>query len=284
VAVNGRRASPTLRRKRLGQELRRLREEAKVTIEQVAVRMECSTSKVSRIETGHTGVAPRDVRTMLDIYGVDGDQADELVQVAREARQKGWWQLYGTVLTGHYVGLEQAADRIRAYESQAVPGLLQTEDYARAMIRAGRPDIPTAECEKRVRVRMFRQSLLTQDDPLDLWVVLDEAALRRPVGGHEVMRKQFEKLVQASELPNVTLQILPFDVGAHAGLDGTFAILQYDEPNDPMLVFAAHAAGGLFLEKDDELQRYAYIFDRLRASALSAEASVDMFAALAKER
>lgn len=281
--MNGRRASPTLRRKRLGQELRRLREDASVTIEQVAARMECSTSKVSRIETGHTGVAPRDVRAMLDIYGVDGALGDELVQIAREARQKGWWQLYGTVLSGQYVGLEQAADKIKAYEAQSVPGLLQTEEYARALIRAGRPDIGTAEIDKRVRVRMVRQSLLTQDDPLDLWVVLDEAAISRPVGGRAVMRKQYEKLVQASELPNVCLQILPFDVGAHAGLDGTFAILLYNEPNDPTLVFAAHAAGGLFLEKDDELQRYAYIFDQLRTSALSPEASVERFATLAKE-
>ncbi|GAA2587979.1 helix-turn-helix transcriptional regulator [Dactylosporangium fulvum] len=278
-----RRGSPTLRRRQLGMELRRLREAAHVTIDQVAERLECSGSKISRIETGQTGVTPRDVRDMLDIYGVDPDYADQLLKIAREARQKGWWQLYGDVLTGAYVGLEAAADHIRSYEALVVPGLLQTEEYAQAMIHAARPDISATEVEKRVRVRMGRQSLLTQDDPIDLWVVLDEAVLRRPVGGGAVMRRQLEHLSLAASWPNVTLQVLPFAAGAHAGMDGTFTMLLYDESAGQNFVFASNAAGGLFLEKDDELQRYGFIFDYLRANALRPDESESLIVKLAKE-
>ncbi|GAA0732141.1 helix-turn-helix domain-containing protein [Dactylosporangium roseum] len=278
-----RRGSPTLRRRQLGMELRRLREAAHVTIDQVAERLECSGSKISRIETGQTGVTPRDVRDMLDIYGVDPDYADQLLKIAREARQKGWWQLYGDVLTGAYVGLEAAADHIHSYEALVVPGLLQTEEYAQAMIYAARPDISSTEVEKRVRVRMGRQSLLTQDDPIDLWVVLDEAVLRRPVGGGAVMRRQLEHLSLAASWPNVTLQVLPFAAGAHAGMDGTFTMLLYDESAGQNFVFASNAAGGLFLEKDDELQRYGFIFDYLRANALRPDESVSLIAKLTKE-
>jgi transcriptional regulator with XRE-family HTH domain len=264
-------------------ELRRLRELTGLTIDQVAERLECSASKISRIETGQSGATPRDVRDILVVYGVPEDESDLLLQIAREARQKGWWQLYGTVLTGAYVGLEAAADAIRAYEALVVPGLLQTEDYARAMIHAARPDIDSTEVEKRVRVRVGRQSLLTQDDPLDLWVVLDEAVLHRPVGGPSVMRRQLEHLVMSAELPNVTLQVLPFVAGAHAGMDGTFSILRYEEPPNQNVVFAANAAGGLFLEKDEELSRYAFIFDHLRANAMRPEESLALIASLVKE-
>jgi transcriptional regulator with XRE-family HTH domain len=281
--VASRRGSPTLRRRQLGMELRRLREAAHVTIDQVAERLECSGSKISRIETGQTGVTPRDVRDMLDIYGVDPEYADQLLKIAREARQKGWWQLYGDVLTSAYVGLEAAADHIRSYEALVVPGLLQTEEYAQAMIHAARPDIGATDVEKRVRVRIGRQSLLTQDDPIDLWVVLDEAVLRRPVGGRAVMRRQLEHLTLAASWPNVTLQVLPFSAGAHAGMDGAFTMLLYDESAGQNFVFASNAAGGLFLEKDDELQRYGFIFDYLRANALRPDESVSLFVKLTKE-
>ncbi len=277
------RRSPTVRRRRLGLELRRLRESAGITIDVVAGRLECSSSKISRIETGHTGATPRDVRDMLAVYGVDGLAADDLVQVAREARLKGWWHLYGTVLTSAYVGLQAAASEIRAYEGQVVPGLLQIEHYARTMIVKGRPDISAAELDRRVHVRMERQSLLTQDDPLHLWVVLDEAIFHRLVGGPAVMRQQLDHLVMIAGLPNMTLQVLPFAIGAHAGMDGSFAILGYEEPADPDLVFAENAAGGLFLEKDEELRRYHFIFNHLRASALPPDKSVAFVAARVKE-
>jgi transcriptional regulator with XRE-family HTH domain len=281
--VTSRRGSPTLRRRQLGMELRRLREAAGVTIEHVAERLECSTSKISRIETGHTGATPRDVRDIANVYGTPAEEADQLLQIAREARQKGWWQLYGAVLTGAYVGLEAAADSVRSYEALVVPGLLQTEDYASAMIRAARPDINSSEVDKRVRVRLNRQSLLTQEDPLDLWVVLDEAVLHRAVGGRVVMRQQLDYLVEAAELPNVTMQVLPFAAGAHAGMDGTFILLRYADSSSQNFVFAANAAGGLFLEKDEELTRYSFIFDHLRASALRPDESVLTIARLAKE-
>jgi transcriptional regulator with XRE-family HTH domain len=277
------RRSPTVRRRRLGLELRRLREAAGITIEVVADRLECSSSKISRIETGHSGASPRDVRDMLAVYGVHGPAAEELVQVAREARQKGWWHLYGTVLTGAYVGLEAAASVIEQYESQVVPGLLQVPEYARTMIGKARPDISETEVERRIRVRLARQSLVTQDDPLHLAVVLDEAVFHRLVGGLAVMRRQLDHLLMMAGRPNVTLQVLPFAVGAHAGMDGSFAILRYDDPADPDVVFAENAAGGLFLEKDEELRRYHVIFDQLRASALPPDQSAEFIAARAKE-
>src|SRR5437870_9108184 len=156
----------------------------------------------------------------------------------------GWWQLYGAVLTTGYVGLEAAADAIHAYEALVVPGLLQTEDYARATIRAARHDIDESEVEKRVRIRIARQSLLTQDDPLDLWVILDEAVLHRPVGGPGVMRRQLDHLVMVSDLPNVAMQVLPFVAGGHAGMAVLSAMWLYRERTDPVLVAAPDAAGG----------------------------------------
>ena len=277
------RRSPTIRRRRLGAELRRRREEAHVTIDVVADRLGCSPSKVSRIETGHTSATPRDVQDMLEIYGVDLESTGELVQIAREARQKGWWHPFSPVLTGAYIGLETAAGSIRAYEQQVVPGLLQTEEYAIAMIRAARSDDTDPQTEQRVRLRMTRQSLLIQDDPIDLQVVLDEAVVSRPVGGDEVMRAQLRRLVEASDLPHVTLQVLPFAAGAHAGMDGTFTILDFPDAEDPGVVFAENATGGLFLEKSDELRKYVSIFERIRSTALPPEESRKVLATLAEE-
>jgi transcriptional regulator with XRE-family HTH domain len=272
------RRSPTVGRRRLGLELRRLREAAGVTIDVVADRLECSASKISRIETGHTGATPRDVRDMLAVYGVAGATADDLVQVAREARQKGWWHLYGAVLTGAYVGLEAAASSLRSYEVQVVPGLLQTEDYARTLLRSGRPGMPAVDADRRVHVRMARQSLLLQDDPLNLWVVLDETVFRRLVGGATVMRGQLDRLLTAGRLPTITIQVLPFAAGAHVAMEGSFTILEYDDPADPDVVFAENAAGGLFLEKDEELRQYHDIFDHLRATALPPDESAAFIA------
>jgi transcriptional regulator with XRE-family HTH domain len=280
--VNTRR-SPTIRRRRLGAELRRHREAAGVTIDVVADRLGCSPSKVSRIETGHTGAAPRDVFDILDIYGVSETVKAELVQIAREARQKGWWHPFSTVLNSAYVGLEAAARSIRTYEQQVVPGLLQSEEYAIAMIRAARLRDTDSEIQQRVHVRMARQSLLTQDDPIDLRVVLDEAVLSRPVGGDEVMRDQLMRLIEAARRPNVTIQILPFLAGPHAGMDGTFAILEFEEDEDANVVFAENATGGLFLEKAEELRKYYSIFETIRATALDPEESIEMIEMLVEE-
>ncbi|MGK5679960.1 helix-turn-helix domain-containing protein [Actinoplanes sp. URMC 104] len=275
--------SPTIRRRRLGVELRRHREAARVTIDVVADRLGFSTSKVSRIETGNTSASPGDVQAMLEIYGVADEVKGELVQIAREARQKGWWHPFSTVLTGAYVGLEAAARSVRTYESQVVPGLLQSEEYAIAMIRAARLGDTDQEIARRVRVRMERQSLLIQDDPIDLWVVLDEAVVSRPVGGDAVMLDQLARLIDVARLPNVTLQILPFAAGAHAGMDGTFAILEFEEEGDADVVFTENATGGLFLEKAEELSKYISIFDAIRTSALPPEESIGMIQMLAEE-
>jgi transcriptional regulator with XRE-family HTH domain len=282
VVVNQHR-SPTIRRRRLGVELRRHREAARVTIDMVAERLGCSTSKVSRIETGHTSATPGDVSAMMDIYGVSEAIKSELVQIAREARQKGWWHPFSTVLTGAYVGLEAAARSVRTYESQVIPGLLQSEEYAIAVIRAAQSRDSDQEIEQRVRVRMERQSLLIQDDPIDLWVVLDEAVVSRPVGGDEVMRDQLARLITTARLPNVTLQILPFAAGAHAGMDGTFAILEFEEEGDADVVFTENATGGLFLEKAEELSRYISIFETIRTTALPPEESIGMIQMLVEE-
>ncbi|MFI5893300.1 helix-turn-helix domain-containing protein [Actinoplanes sp. NPDC051513] len=277
------RRSPTIRRRRLGVELRRHREDAGITIDVVADRLGCSPSKVSRIETGHTSAAPSDVQHILDIYGVEDSITAELVQIAREARQKGWWHPYSTVLTGAYVGLETAARSIGAYEQQVVPGLLQSEEYAIALIRGARLDDTDQEIEQRVRVRMQRQALLIQDDPIDLRVVLDEAVLSRPVGGDAVMLDQLAKLIEAARLPNVTLQILPFAAGAHAGMDGSFVILEFEEEGDADVVFIDNATGGLFLEKSEELGKYVPLFDAIRSSALPPEESIEMIEMLVEE-
>ena len=282
--MTGRRVvSPTVRRRRLGAELRRHRELAGLTIDQVADQLDCSASKISRLETGQTGSNPRDVRDMLALYGVGDTELEELLAVARETRQRGWWQPYGSILTGAYVGFEAAADRIRSYEAQCVPGLLQTADYARSMIAAVHTGRPRQEVDDRVHVRLGRQALLTQEDPVQFWCVLDEAALRRPVGGREVMRCQLEHLVRESARPNVTLQVLPMAAGEHPGMEGSFVIMSFPDVADPDTVYVTIATGGVFQEKPDDVSRYEIIFDRLQKMALSGAESAEFIATMAKE-
>jgi len=276
--------SPAVRRRRLGNELRSLRERAGLTIDVVADRLDFSSSKVSRIETGHTGASAADVRAMAGLYGLDGQAADALVQIARDAKAKGWWLQYGKVLIGRYVGLEAGASKIYSFEAQVVPGLLQLPDYTRLLIRAARPDLSDEELDDRIRIRDKRRALIDKDEnPIDLWAIIDEAVLHRLVGGASLMRQQIERLQMVAERPNVTIQVIPFGAGAHAGMDGSFSILEYEDEADPDVVFAENAAGGLFMEKDDDLRRYRFVFDRLRASALSPELSAEFLAKRAKE-
>lgn len=276
--------SPAVRRRRLGNELRSLRERAGLTIDVVADRLDFSSSKVSRIETGHTGASAADVRAMVGLYGLDGQAADAMVQIAREAKAKGWWLQYGKVLIGRYVGLEAGASKIYSFEAQLVPGLLQLPDYTRLLIRAARPDLTDEELDDRIRIRDKRRSLIDKDEtPIDFWAIIDEAVLHRLVGGPSLMRQQIERLQMVAERPNVTLQVIPYGAGAHAGMDGSFSILEYEDEADPDVVFAENAAGGLFMEKDDDLRRYRFVFDRLQASALSPELSAEFLAKRAKE-
>jgi transcriptional regulator with XRE-family HTH domain len=274
-----RRRSPTVQRRRLGIELRRLREQAGLTIERVAAALECSDSKVSRIETGHVGASPRDVRDMLELYGVDPDQRDALIQFARQARRRAWWETYTDTGGVSLVGLETAAHRIDEYEANVVPGLLQTRSYARAIIRAMRPNLTPQQVERGVELRMARQRLLDRENPPAISVVLEECVLGRPVGGAETMRDQLRRLAEATGLPNVTLQLLPLEVGEHPAVTGAFTILRFAEPDDPDVVYVEHVTGDLFLENAEEVGRYVAAFERLRTAALSPEESAARIAA-----
>jgi transcriptional regulator with XRE-family HTH domain len=279
--VSGRR-SPTVRRRRLGIELRRLRDDAGLTIEQVAGALECSDSKISRIETGQVGATPRDVRDMLQLYGVAGQRRDALLQSAREARQRDWWQAYSDTLIVPLVGMEAAASSIRVYETLLVPGLFQTRQYAGTVIRTVRPDLRPEEVERWVEFRMARQSLLARDLPPALSAVLDEALLRRPVGGPAAMGEQLHHLARVAVLPTVTLQVLPFAAGHHAGMSGAFTIFSFPEPDDPDVVYLEHTKSDLYLESEEEVRRYASAFDQLRAMALPPDDSVALVVALAR--
>ncbi|WP_007024754.1 helix-turn-helix domain-containing protein [Saccharomonospora iraqiensis] len=267
---------PTVRRRRLAGELRRLREAAQLTIDDVADRLECSASKVSRIETGQVGVTPRDARDMLELYGVTGDEQEALVQLAREARKRGWWHAYNEVFTGAFVGLEADASSLRAYQALLVPGLLQTERYARAVIRAMRPGAEESEIERRVAARRARQRLLSEESPPEYWAVVDEAVLHRVVGGPEVMAEQLSRLAEAARSPHVTVQVVPFGAGAHPGMEGPFLILGFPEQADPDVVYVDSTSSGLYLEMESDVRRYARMFDHLRAAALKPDDSVDV--------
>lgn len=276
--------SPTVRRRRLGIELRRLREGAGLMIEDVATHLECSSSKVSRIETGKAVARVRDVRDMLELYDVTDTQADLLLTIVREAQQKGWWTDYEDVLPAAfetYVGLEAEASSLRTFQHH-VHGLLQTEDYARAILRGAHLSDSNG-VQRLVDLRMRRQDMLTKPTPIELWAVIDEAALHRRIGGTEVMRGQLAHLVQAAEMPNVTLQVLPFAKGAHAGVIGAFTIIEFPDSTDNDVVYVDSPAGNIYLEKDKDLRRYTLVFDHLRAAALPPDESVPFIKTVAGE-
>ncbi|TCO56566.1 helix-turn-helix domain-containing protein [Actinocrispum wychmicini] len=274
--------SPTVRRRRLASELRRLREAARLTIDEVGEKLECSASKISRIETGHTGVTPRDTRDLLQLYNVPPDQLEALVQLSREARKKGWWHAYHEVFTGAFVGLETDASSLRAFQSLLVPGLLQTEAYTRAVIRSIRPGWTEAEVERRVAARMERQRLLTVPDPPNYWAIIDEAVLLRVTGGTGVMRDQMLRLCDMAALPNVTIQVVPFDAGAHSSMEGPYLILGFPEQADPDVVYVDTTTGGVYFEEQADVQRYTLMFDHLRASALSPDDTLQLVSGAAE--
>jgi Domain of unknown function (DUF5753) len=254
----------------------------------VAQQLEWSAAKISRIENARVRVLARDVKHLLRIYQVkEGSRDwDILVTLAREAHQKGWWDPYGDAMSESfrtYIGLEASAATLRTYESECVPGLLQTEDYARAIIRSALSAQTDEAIDKNVAVRMARQSLLTQDQPPELWAVVNEAAIRRLVGGAAVMRGQLDRLLDVSHQPHVTLQVMPFSVGAHPGMAGAFTILSFAEPADPEVIFVNCSSGSLFLEKPEELRQCALIFNHLRAAALSTGQSRDLIARIRTE-
>ena len=277
------RPGPTVQRRRLGIELRRLRETAGKTIDEVARVLECSDSKVSRIENGQVAASPRDVRDMLKFYEVDPERREELVEFTRAARKRGWWEAYSDTLVVPLVGLEVAADRILAYEAMAIHGLLQTEDYARALIRAHRPDIPPEQVERRVEFRMARQDLLTESTPPTLEVILEECALHRPVGGSKALRTQLQHLLAITTLPAVTLRVLPLDVGEHAAISGSFTVYRFAEQINPDIVYLEHTTSDLYVESPEQVERYSSAFDRLRAAAMGTRRSTAFLNALVEQ-
>lgn len=268
------RKSPTVRERRLARALRHLREEAHLTIEEVADKLEISASTVSRMETAQSGVRPRDLRFLLDMYEVSEAERDQLLQISRERRQQRWWQGYADLPNIALPSLEGDTSTIWQNSTQLVPGLLQTGAYARAVLEAIRLDAKPVDIERRLELRIHRQELLTREDAPEYWGVLDEAVVRRQVGGPAAMAEQLGRLIEVAKLPNVTLQVLPFSSGAHAGMDGEFTILHFRESADPDVVFIENTGSDLYFEERDVTRRYNRIFDHLRAAAQNPAESI----------
>ena len=272
--------SPTVRRRELGALLRALRNERALTVEQVAERLLCSPSKVSRMETGHGVATPRDIRDLCDLYAVtDQAERDHMMQLSHEGKQQGWWQGYDLDYFATYVGLEAEAVGIKCYQSAIVPGLLQTLDYARAMHEAGIPRIAPERIAQLIEVRRMRQRRLVQDPRIRLDVVLDEAVLHRLVGGPAVMATQLGRLVESSKQPNVTIQVIPYSAGAHPAMDSTFSILEFDG-SAPGVVYVEGLVGWIYLERPQDIDRYQQVFEHLRTVALSPQDSIQLMATM----
>jgi transcriptional regulator with XRE-family HTH domain len=282
----GKRQTPTVRLRRLAAELRTLRASAGLTRDEVVERTGINVATLYRIEHARVRPQTRTLRTLLDLYGADQEHQADLVALLRDARQRGWLHAYQNELPEQYttyIGFEGEARSVWNYESLYIPGLLQTEDYARAVIGAGLPGARREDIEPRVEVRIQRQDVLRNDNPLELWAIVDEAALRRQVGGQAVMQAQLNHLLEAAELPNVTLQVIPFSVGAHAGMPGSFVFMQFTEATIPDVIYLDSMAGDLFLEAEADVRRYRLAFEHLRAVAVSPDASRALVAALAAE-
>jgi hypothetical protein len=271
----------------LGAHLRRLRERAGISREDAGYHIRASGSKISRMELGRVSFKERDVTDLLTFYGVDdSEERDSLIQLTREANATPWWQKYQDATPDWfnlYVGLEEAAQLIRVYEVQFVPGLLQTEDYARAVVMQGAPGLEPEEVERRVALRLGRQKLLTKDSPPRLWAIVDEAALRRPMGGRDVLAGQIQRLMDLVSEPNITLQVMPFKYGGHAAEGGAFHIMRFPEADLPDMVYVEYLTGALYIEKPEEVERYAAVMERLSVAGTSPERTREILAGLLKE-
>ncbi|MEV1006181.1 helix-turn-helix transcriptional regulator [Streptomyces sp. NPDC049881] len=273
-------ASPVVRRRRLGLDLKRLREGANLKGNEASRALSWSPSKLSRLEAGRTVPTPGDVTQLLDLYGVtDPAERDRLAKLTREARKKGWWQLYSDIPYSTYIGLESAAESMLTFQT-VVPGLFQTSRYAEEINRATVPGLSDEASEQRLDVRMERQQVLSGPDPLMVRAVLDESALRRRIGGADVMREQLDRLLELSELPNVLLQVVPFSAGAHPGtLAGPFVILRFADKEDPDVVYVEANSDSY----PDDAHQYTLLFDNLRGSALSVTQTQAMIRSVKKE-
>lgn len=275
---------PTVRLRRIAAELKRLRESAGLTQEEVAERTGKDRSTLYRLERGQQKPQRSTMIQLLDLYGVDAERKSHLLTVLREIGQQGWMQPHPAGLLAvyaEYIGFEAEARSISNYESLLVPGLLQTEEYARAMTFGSVPHITPQQVEERVMVRMARQALLTAENPPRLWAIMDEAAARRVVGGRHVMRAQLKRICETAAMPNVTVQVIPYEAGAHPGMAGSSIMLEFADQADQSIVYLESMAGDMFLENDADLRRYMVMFEHLRAAAARPEESVDMLADIA---
>ncbi|PWW55437.1 helix-turn-helix domain-containing protein [Actinokineospora spheciospongiae] len=261
---------PTARRIVLGSQLRRLRERAEITRAEAGYHIRGSESKISRMELGRVGFKERDIVDLLALYGVDDPtERDQFLDLVRQAGEPGWWHRYSDLMPTWFqdlVGLQEAASRLQMYELQFVPGLLQTEEYARALVSQGRPDLATAETERLVALRMSRQNILRSLSAPKLWAVVDESVLHRPIGGARVLREQIDHLLEVTRLPNVTLQVVPYALSGYAA-EGSFSILRFTEPELPDLVYLEHLGGAAYLDRPEEIERYSRVADRLTVDA-----------------
>ena len=281
---NGSADDPTVLRMVLGGQLRRLRERRGISREKAGWEIRSSESKISRMELGRVGFKERDVADLLTLYGVaDAEEREALVTLARQANQPNWWNRYGDVLPNwlqSYLGLETAATIIRSYEVQFVAGLLQTPGYARAVISLGHGTASAEEIDRRVALRIERQKILDRENAPRMWAVIDEAALRRPIGGADVMREQIDALITASKRPNVQIQLLPFEVGGHAAAGGAYTILRFADRELPDVVYIEQLTGALYLDKRDDVDHYAITMERLCMEAAPPEETVRRLAEL----
>jgi len=271
--LSARRQPPTVRLRRLAHELRGLRDDAGFTREDAATQTYLNSATLYRIETAKARPQRRTLLALLDLYGVtDPERRTALVELSKQATQLGWLQAYESELPEEYttyISFESEARSVRNYESLFVPGLLQTEDYARAVVEASAPHASEAEIQKLVETRIKRQECIKKKDPLRLWAIFDEAVLHRLVGGEKVMNEQLQHLVDMAGKPHITLQVLPYGVGAHPGMHGAFAVMDFPDAADPELVYIENMAGALYLEKEVDVRRYTDMFDQLRAAALN---------------
>jgi transcriptional regulator with XRE-family HTH domain len=271
--------SPTVRRRELGALLRALRLKKGLTVEQAAEQLLFSMSKLSRMETGHGAATARDVRDLCALYGVtDAAERDRIMNLAAEGRQRAWWQSYDLGYET-YAGLEAAALGISAFQSSVIHGLLQTAEYARAGHESAMPKLPADQIDMQIEAKLTRQRILTRDGPTQFAVVLDEAALRRMAGGRPVMAAQLAKILDSSAMPNVTVQVLPFELGSHPALESNFTIL--DLPDQaPDVVFVEGLIGSTYLDRAEDLKRYREIFRRLQSMALNSQDTAELIAGL----
>ncbi|WP_051579450.1 helix-turn-helix domain-containing protein [Pseudonocardia acaciae] len=278
---------PTVLRIVLGTQLRRLREAKGISRQTAGYTIRASDAKISRLELGRVGYKQRDVADLLTLYGVvDEQEREAFFTLARQASSPGWWHKYSDVMPSWfelYLGLEQAASVIRTYQVQFVPGLFQTPEYVRAVAMLGHPGAAANDIDLRVELRMARQEILTRSEPPRVWAVVDEAALRRPVGGSQVMRGQLERLIEMTELPNITLQAITFQAGGHAAAGGPFSIVRFSDPDIHDIAYLEQLTSALYLDKRVDVDNYLMVMDRLCAEAASPSETRQLLESILKE-